>query len=131
MGTPSDAPDPDFWVSLQKETTDSREEESPIERKKKEPRGTPQAEKEPDGPERITEPRGGVPNRSQDLKPCTPCHDPGGSWLTKKLIGPVWDAAVDPAQTALMNGTLLEDSIYQDGANDSVSEKDTVLRQLM
>ncbi|KAJ1171637.1 hypothetical protein NDU88_003497 [Pleurodeles waltl] len=85
MGTPPDASVPDFRVSQTKERTDWRDEkgEFPPKRRKTEPRETPRAEKEANGPETISEPRGEDPKRSQDPEVCTSRHDPGGLWLTK------------------------------------------------
>ncbi|KAJ1153750.1 hypothetical protein NDU88_006508 [Pleurodeles waltl] len=63
MGTPPDALDPVFRVSPPKEMSDSRagKAEFPTERRKTEPRGMLRTEKELDGPEMVTEPRGEDP----------------------------------------------------------------------
>ncbi|KAJ1140625.1 hypothetical protein NDU88_006974 [Pleurodeles waltl] len=80
MGTPPDAPTPDFWVSPPKEKTDSREgEEFPTERRKTEESEAPRAEKELDGPETIPEIREADTRRTQDAKVCISRHDQRGS----------------------------------------------------
>ncbi|KAJ1089632.1 hypothetical protein NDU88_002781 [Pleurodeles waltl] len=75
MGTPPDAPTPDFRVSPPQERTDSREEEEefPTERRKTEQRETPRAKKEPDHPETISETREADPRWNQDAK--SVCED--------------------------------------------------------
>ncbi|KAJ1137025.1 hypothetical protein NDU88_003438 [Pleurodeles waltl] len=106
MGTPTDARSQDFRVPSLKGTTDSGEGEKEFSRRStpgEEEKKTPRQEKEKTGADDIPAIQGGLAGESRDPETSIFRHDPGGSWLNKRLTKDI-DQHGQFGSTGVLNG---------------------------
>ncbi|KAJ1175833.1 hypothetical protein NDU88_001118 [Pleurodeles waltl] len=85
MGTPSDASETDCRIQERKPSTDFTEGEPCTEPRKTEEKRPPDAEREFPGPAQTPETCEAASRGTRETMVYKPRHDPGGSWLYKRM----------------------------------------------